>query len=306
MGRYLARKLATFPLVMLGVSFVIFVALRFVPGDPARLIAGKEATQEAVEAMRQRLGLDQSIPTQYARFLSRAVRGDLGDSIRSRTPVIDEIGARLPATAGLTVASLGLAVAIGGIAGILAGVFQHSWIDHGVMLFAIIGASTPNFWIALMLMSLFAVQLGWLPLMGTGTYLHYVLPSISLALYPTAMIARMTRSTMLEVIRQDYVRTARAKGLRDVVVFGKHAFRNALVPVVTLVGLQLGVTLGGAVVTETVFAWPGLGRLLIDAVRYRDYPLIQGTILATIFFVVMANTVADVLIAWINPRVRFE
>lgn len=306
MGRYIGRKLLSLPLVILAVSFLVFVVLRLLPGDPARLMAGTQATQAAVEAMRHKLGLDQSILTQYALFLGDALKGDLGASIRSKAPVLEEIVHRFPATLQLTAASLGLAIVVGVTSGALAAVFQYSWFDNLVMFVTILGASVANFWLALMLMSLFAVNLGWLPLMGAGSWRHLILPALSLGLFPTAMFARMTRSSMLEVIQQDYVLTALAKGLGRFKVFGKHALRNAVVPVITLMGLQFGVMLGGAVVTETVFSWPGIGRLLVDAVRYRDYPLIQGTVLFTVVCVVVANSLADILIAYANPRIRYE
>ncbi len=306
MGRYIARKLVVLPIVMIGVSFIIFFVVRAIPGDPARLMAGTEATQEQVMAMRRQLGLDRSILFQYGVFLQGAVRGDLGNSINSGMPVVGEISRRIPYTLQLTFAALLVASVLGISAGVLAAVYKHSWVDQGVMLFAIIGASAANFWVALMAMSVFSVQLGWLPLFGADTWRHMVLPTFSLCVYPLALIARMSRSSMLEVVKQDYVRTAQAKGVSKFVVYTKHALRNALIPVITLVGLHFGVLLGGAVVTETVFSWPGVGRLLVDAVRYRDYPIIQGTVLFTVLSVVLVNFLVDIVLAAMNPRMRFD
>lgn len=306
MGSYITKKLIMLPLVLLVVSFIIFMLLRFIPGDPARLMAGQQATQEDVEMMRTSLGLDKNIFLQYGLFLKNAVQGDLGSSIRSNKPVIEEIASRLPNTAILAVSSYTIASLVGVTAGILAAIFQYSWFDQGVMFFAILGASTANFWLALLGMSLFSVKLGILPLMGTGSWLHLILPTLSLAFYPTALIARMSRSSMLEIIKKDYIRTARAKGLKETAVYLKHALRNAFIPIITVIGLQFGVLFGGAVVTETVFNWPGIGRLLVDSVRYRDYPLIQGTVLMTVFMVVFINFMVDLIIVKIDPRIRFD
>jgi glutathione transport system permease protein len=306
MKAYLTRKLIALPLILLGVSFLIFGAVRMLPGDPARIMAGPQATQDAVDGMRTRLGLDQPFLLQYGLFLSRAAQGDFGESIKSKKPVIDEVGERFPYTLSLAVVSYAAAILIGVAAGMLAAVYRNAWPDQAVMIAAIGGASVANFWLALMMMNLFAVQLRWLPLLGAGGWLNYVMPAVALGLLPAALIARMTRSSMLEVIGQDYIRTARAKGLGPRVIYRKHALRNALIPIVTIVGLNFGGLLGGAVVTESVFNWPGIGRLLVDAVRYRDYPIIQGVTLLTVTAVVVVNFLADLLIAAINPRIRFD
>jgi glutathione transport system permease protein len=306
MTSYLLKKLVALPLILVGVSLLVFVALRALPGDPARLMAGPEAPQEAVDAMRVRLGLDDPLPVQYVRFATAALQGDLGTSIRSRHPVTQEIAERLPNTIALAIVAYGIAITIGLTAGMAAAVNRNRWPDQLTMLFAIAGASIANFWLALMAMNTFAVDLGWLPLLGAGSWKHFVLPSITLAVMPTAVIARMTRSSMIEVIGQDYIRTARAKGLSEAVVTRKHALRNALIPIVTIVGLNFGSLLGGAVVTESVFNWPGIGRLLVDSVRYRDYPVIQGVTLVAVTAVVLMNFLAEILIAVINPRIRFD
>ena len=306
MNTYLVRKLLALPLILLLTSWLIFSAVRLLPGDPARLIAGMQADRSTVESVRRRLGFDQPFSVQYVRFLARALHGDLGESTRSHQPVSQEIAQRLPYTFALTTVSYSLAILFGLTAGVLAAVYRGSWFDSWLMLSAISGASVANFWIALMAMDLFAVKLGWLPLMGAGEWRSYVLPSITLALAPAAVIARMSRGSMLEVIHQDYIRTARAKGLSNAKVYLKHALRNALVPIVTIVGLNFAALLGGAVITESVFNWPGVGRLMVDAVRYRDYATIQGITLVTVFFVVVINFVVDFAVGFLNPRIRFD
>ena len=305
MRAYLLRKLLALPVVLAGVSLLVFAAVRTLPGDPARLMAGPEATQAAVDDMRGRLGLDRPLPVQYLAFAGAALQGDLGTSIRSKLPVMNEIMDRLPFTAALAVAAYGLAIVVGVPAGMLGAIHRNRWPDQAAMLLAVAGASVANFWLALLAMNFFAVRLGWLPLLGAGSWPHYVLPAVTLAVLPMALIARMTRSSMIEVIGQDYIRTARAKGLARSVVYRRHALRNALIPIVTIVGLNFGGLLGGAVVTESVFNWPGIGRLLIDSVRYRDYPTIQGVTLVAVVAVVGMNLLADLLIAALNPRIRF-
>lgn len=306
MKTYIIRKLIAFPLILILASFIIFGVLRLIPGDPARLMAGPKASQEDVEMMRERLGLNQSFFSQYGSFILNALKGDLGESIRSTKPVTEEIRSCFFNTLKIATTSYIIAILIGFTVGILAAIFQNSWFDHFVMFFAMLGASTPNFWLALMGMSLFAVNLGILPLMGMGTWKHLVLPSLSLAFYPTALIARMSRSSMLEVMWKDYIKTARAKGLKEVVVYLKHALRNALIPIVTLIGLNFGTLIGGAVVTENVFNWPGLGRLLVNAVDYRDYPLIQAAFLVTMTAVVFMNFLVDLSIAKIDPQITYN
>ncbi|MDR2310173.1 MAG: ABC transporter permease [Brucellaceae bacterium] len=306
MKTYIIRKLIGLPLILIGVSLLIFLALRALPGDPARLMAGPEATQEAVDNMRSRLGLDRSLPEQYAQFAYGAVQGDLGMSIRSKLPVTSEISERLPYTLALTLTAYLLAMAIGVPAGMLGAIYRHGWPDQMVMFLAIMGASIANFWLALMAMNTFSVKLGWLPLLGASSWKSFILPSVTLAVLPAALIARMTRSSMIEVLGQDFIRTARAKGVSVAAIYWRHALRNALIPIITIVGLNFGALIGGAVVTESVFNWPGIGRLLVDAVRYRDYPVIQGVTLVAVTGVVMANFIAELLIATLNPRIRFN
>jgi glutathione transport system permease protein len=306
MKAYIAKKLLALPLILIGVSLLVFVAIRALPGDPARLMAGPEATQEAVDNMTRRLGLDRSLTEQYASFAYGAVRGDLGISIKSKLPVVDEIAERLPFTLGLAITAYLLAVGIGVPAGMIAAIYRHGWPDQVVMILAIAGASIANFWLALMAMNTFSVQLGWLPLLGASSWKSFILPSVTLAVLPTAVIARMTRSSMIEVMSQDYIRTAYAKGVAPQTIYWSHALRNALIPIITIVGLNFGSLVGGAVVTESVFNWPGIGRFLVDAVRYRDYPVIQGVTLVAVTGVVVMNLLAELLIAILNPKIRFD
>jgi glutathione transport system permease protein len=303
---YVLRKLIALPIILIGVSFIIFIAVRALPGDPARLMAGPEATEAALEGVRRRLGLDQPVLVQYGYFIVNALQGDLGLSLRSKIPVMKEIGDRFPNTLTLALVSYVFAIAIGVGSGVIAAVYRGKWPDHIVMVVAILAASLANFWLALMAMNTFAVQLKWLPLMGMGSWAHYVLPSLTLALLPAAIIARMTRSSMVEVLGQDYVRTARAKGLDEATVYRKHALRNAMIPIITIIALNFGAVVSGAVVAETVFSWPGIGRLLVDAVRFRDYPVIQGVTLLAVACVVIVNLLADLLITVVNPRVRMD
>lgn len=303
---YLSRKVATLPLILLAVSFLIFSAVRMLPGDPARVMAGPQATQDAVDDMHERLGLNRPFLTQYGIFLAGAVRGSLGESLHSKLPVTRDIAERFPYTAALALTSYLFALVIGLSAGIFAAIYRGSWFDHAAMILAIIGASIANFWLALMALNLFSVQLGWLPLLGADSWKSYILPSVTLGVLPAALIARMTRASMLESINQDFVRTARAKGLSSSTVYLKHTLRNALIPIVTIVGLNFGGLLGGAVITESVFNWPGIGRLLVDAVRFRDYAVIQGVTLLTVLIVVSINLLVDLLLGVIDPRIRFE
>jgi len=304
MVRILLRRLAMLPPLLLAVSLLIFVAVHAMPGDPARLMAGPQATTPAIDAMRARLGLDQPLPAQYFAFLSHALHGDLGISVASKLPVTREIADHLPPTLALATISELLAVAIGIPLGMLAGIGRGGLFDRAVVFLSAIGASVANFWLALMLMELFAVRLRWLPLLGAGDWTHYVLPAIVLAVLPAALILRMTRAGMIEVLAQDYIRTAHAKGLSLMAVYLRHALRNVLSPIVTVVALNLGSLIGGAVITETVFDWPGLGRLLVDAVRMRDYPIIQGMTLLAVLTVVLANLAGELAILLLNPQLR--
>jgi len=301
---YIVRRLLLAIPVLWVVVTLVFLALRLIPGDPAVVMAGEAAPYEVVAAIRREFGLDRSVPVQYGIFLARLVRGDLGQSVRTRRPVLYEIWARLPATAELALVSMAIATLLGVAAGVISATRQNTLVDYVCMVGALVGISVPVFWLGLMAMWFLSVQLGWFPVGGRGTLRHLVLPALTLGASAIAMIARMTRSSMLEILRQDHIRTARAKGLRERVVNQRHALRNALVPVVTLVGLQVGGLLGGAVLTETVFAWPGVGRLAVDSILNRDYPVVQGVVIlmATVF--VMVNLGVDMLYSVIDPRIR--
>ena len=294
------------PLILLITSFLIFWAVHLLPGDPARIMAGMQADQQVVNGVRSRLGLDKPFATQYRIFLVHALHGDLGVSIRSHKPVAQEIAERFPHTLALTTVSYVFALTVGLSAGILAAIYRGRWLDHLVMVGAIAGGSIANFWLALMALNLFAVELGWVPLLGADSWKSYILPSVTLGLLPAAVVARMCRASMLDILHQDYIRTARAKGLSTLNVYLKHALRNALIPIVTIVGINFSSLLGGAVITETVFNWPGIGRLMIDAVRDRDYATIQGITLLTVAIVVTTNVAVDLFIGVMDPRIRFD
>jgi glutathione transport system permease protein len=304
MTAYALRKLLALPVMVLVVSAVIFVCVRRLPGDPARMIAGPEASAATVSRLHHQLGLDQPLTGQYFAFLARAASGDLGTSIASRRPVIEELSARAPYTLALGLAAYALAVVIAVPGGVLAAARPGGVWDRVVSGVSILCVSIASFWFGLMAMELFAVRLRWLPLMGAGSPAHLVLPALTLALAPIGLIARMTRASMLEVLALDYIRTARAKGVGRGAVLVRHALRNALTPIVTIVGLNLGAMVGGAVVTETVFSWPGLGQLLVSAVRDRDYPVVQGVALVAVVSVVLINLAAELAIAALNPRIR--
>lgn len=306
MWRYVVRRVLLVIPVMLGVSLIVFLLMHFTPGDPALLMLGERATEEQLQALRQEMGLLEPLPVRYARFLGAALQGDLGRSYRSGRPVMTEVLSRLPATAELAVAAVVIAVLIGVPVGVLSAVRRYSLLDNAGMLLALLGASMPTFWLGLMLMLIFAVSLGWLPPSGRDGLLSLILPAVTLGANAVALITRMTRSSMLEVIGQDYVRTARAKGLPEKTVIYSHALRNALLPVVTVIGLQFGALLGGAVVTETVFAWPGAGRLAVEAIRAKDYPVVQGAVLLLALAFALVNLLVDLLYAFINPRIRAQ
>ena len=306
MARYTLRRLLYAIPVMFAVSLIVFGILHIAPGDPATMLGGEDARPEDVAAIRANYGLDKPLYVQYAVWMGNVLRGNLGRSIVTRRPVIDEITSRLPSTVQLAVASLALAVVVGMAAGVISATRQYSALDHGVMVLALLGVSMPVFWLGLMLIMVFAVELRWLPTGGTGTIQQLVLPSITLGAASAAIIARMTRSSMLEVIRQDYIRTARAKGLIERVVLVRHALMNALIPVTTVVGIEFGYLLGGAVITETVFSRPGLGRLLVTSINSRDFPVVQGTLMLLAGSFVLVNLLVDILYAFLDPRIRYE
>lgn len=306
MWQYIMRRLVLVIPVLIGVSIVVFWMVRAIPGDPAAVLAGEAATEEVRAEIRTRLGLDRHPVVQYGIFIRNAAKGDFGRSIRTRRPVIAEIGTRAMPTLELAAAALTVAVVIGLVAGVLSAVKPNSLVDAVGMFLALVGVSMPVFWLGLMLMLQFSYKFGWLPTAGRGTWAHIVLPAVTLGLSSAAIIARMTRSSMLEVLRHDYVRTARAKGVRESFIVIRHALRNALIPIVTVAGLQFGTMLGGAVLTESVFAWPGMGRYLVDSIGARDYPAVQGTVLVLALAFILINLIVDVLYAYIDPTIRYD
>jgi glutathione transport system permease protein len=305
LGYFLRRLAGTIP-VLIAVSILVFGFVRLLPGDPARLVAGADASEADVQTVRQDLGLDRPIYWQYAHYVGEIFQGNLGRSSRTRLPVSYEIGQRFMPTLWLTLAAMGWAIVAGMGIGVLSGVRRGRWEDQGGMVIAVSGLSFPPFWLGLLLIDLFSVRLGWFPTGGYESPVSIVLPSFTLGLAVAAVLARFTRSAFVEVASEDYVRTARAKGLPERRVIWTHALRNALIPVITMTGLQFGFLLGGAVVVETVFAWPGLGRLLVDSISYRDYPVIQAEILLFSLEFILINLTVDLLYAVVNPEIRLR
>jgi len=303
---YIMRRLVEMVPTLVGVSIVVFMMVRMVPGDPARLVAGLEASEADVTNIRRQLGLTESIPVQYARFARGLITGDLGRSLKNRQPVLTIMAQQFPYTLQLAVASLVVSVAVGLGAGVLAAVKRGTAIDTGSMVFALLGVSMPSFWFGLMLIFLFAVTLRWLPTSGAGGFRNLIMPAITLGVGSVGIIARMTRASLLEALGEDFVRTAVAKGLPRRAVVVKHALRNALIPTTTVVGVQFGTLLAGSVVTETVFAWPGAGRMLVDSVAFRDYPVIQGTVLLFAVIFMVTTLLVDISYAFLDPRIRYD
>jgi peptide/nickel transport system permease protein len=305
MTQYILRRLLALIPILLGVSIIIFLVMRLVPGDPARQTLGPEATGEQVEVLRKAWRLDEPLPVQYLAWLQRAVEGDLGRSTVSRVPVTDEIFSRLPATLELTLASMAVAIVFGLAFGILSAIRHNSMVDRGAMLLALIGICTPSFWLGLILLLVFSVKLGWFPSTGAGGISHLVLPAITLGVGAAAVIARVTRSSMIEVFSEDFIRTARAKGLAERMVVARHALKNALIPIITILGLEFGGLLAGAVITETVFSYPGIGQLLIKSINNRDFPIVQGALLLFAVQFVLVNLIVDLLYARVDPRISY-
>ncbi|MYN14338.1 glutathione ABC transporter permease GsiC [Pusillimonas sp. TS35] len=306
MFTYIVKRLFGMIPTLLLVAVVVFMFVHLLPGDPARLAAGPEADQATVEVVRHELGLDLPLPQQFVRYVSHLLQGDLGDSLRTKRPVSVEISERFMPTFLLTLTSMAWSVVFGLVIGVVSAVWRNRLPDRAGMTAAVSGISFPAFALGMVLIELFSVQLGWFPTVGADTWLHYVLPSITLGAGVAAVMARFTRAAFIEVMQEDYVRTARAKGLAERVVVVKHTFRNALIPVVTMMGLQFGFLLGGSIVVEAVFAWPGMGSLLIDAVNMRDYPVIQGLILLFSLEFILINLIVDVLYGLINPTIRYK
>ena len=307
MSRYIINRLLLTIPVLLGVSVLVFAMLHLVPGDPIMaMFAQTGASGRQIEEIKEQLGLNDPLPVQYLRFLSNAVRGDLGKSLWGERDVLDMILEALPSTIRLTIAGMGVAIVLGLTLGIIAALNHNSWIDNLTMVTALAGVSIPSFWLGLMLILVFAVNLRWFPIVGQGSWKSIVLPAVALGFGASALIARMTRSELLEVMGQDYIRTARAKGLRSRIVVLRHGLKNALIPVLTIVGLQFGALLGGTVIIETVFARQGLGRIAVEALKARDFPVAQGVVLFVALIYVFVNLIVDLLYAVVDPRIRYN
>lgn len=334
MLKYIIRRILMLIPVLIGVTILTFSLLHLIPGDPARSMLGEKASEEQLEILRQELGLNDPYLVQYGRFLGQVVQGDLGESIKSKEDITTEMMVKLPATVELTIFAMILAITVGVLAGTIAAVKQYSWFDNISMTGALFGVSLPIFWLGLMMILVFSVYFNILPPSGrltagielnnitnfylldsilTGNWLalkdafmHLLMPGIALGTIPMAIIARMTRSSMLEVMKQDYIRTAQAKGLKKHLIVFQHALKNAFLPVLTVIGLQFGLLLGGAVLTETIFSWPGVGRYVYLAVLGRDYPIVQGTILIIAVIFVLVNLITDILYKYFDPRIKFE
>jgi peptide/nickel transport system permease protein len=306
MIRFVLRRLLLAVPVLFGVATLVFSLIHLVPGDPVEVMLGESASAIDVADMRARLGLDRPLVVQYASFMAGALHGDLGRSLRTNEPVTTAITARMPATFELAAAAMTMAVLIAVPLGILAAVRAGTRVDHAATTLALVGMSMPNFWLGPLLAILFAVELGWLPVSGRGTPAHLVLPAVTLGAPIAAMLARMTRASMLEELRQEYVLAARSRGVSVARAVLKHAFRNSLIPIVTVLGLQFGSVLTGAVITETIFAWPGIGRLLVQSITARDYPAVQGCILLIAISYVSMNLIVDLLYGVLDPRIRYD
>ena len=302
---FLKRLLGLIPTLLI-VAVLVFLFVHMLPGDPARLAAGQDADEQTVELVRKELGLDRPMPEQFVSYFTHTLQGDFGRSMRSRRPVATEISERFMPTLLLTVTSMACAVVFGMGIGLVSAVWRNRWPDRAGMTLAVSGISFPAFALGMLLMQVFSVQLGWLPTVGADSWRHYILPSLTLGAAVAAVMARFTRASMVEVIGEDFVRTARAKGLKERSVIAKHALRNALIPVVTMMGLQFGFLLGGSIVVESVFNWPGLGRLLVESVTQRDYPVIQTLVLLFSLEFILINLFVDLLYGFINPTVRYK
>ena len=306
MLKFIAKRLLVMIPVLIGVTFIIFSMMYITDGDPARMMLGDLATDEEVEALREEMGLNDSFFTQYFNYLGDLLHGDLGTSYATKQPVAAVVAARLPATIKLAFLSCLFAIVVGVSIGIISAVRQYSVVDSIARVVSLLGISLPNFWLALLLMLLFSVKLGWLPASGLYGPAYYIMPMISISAVSIATFARTTRSSMLEVIRQDYIRTARAKGQNEWVIVFRHALKNALIPIITIVGVQFATALGGAVVNEQVFAIPGLGKLMVDSIKSRDFPVVQGGVLIIAFMFSILNLLVDLLYAFVDPRIKSQ
>lgn len=301
---FLARRLALTVIVLLGVATLVFSLIHLVPGDPAQAMLGEGAAPEDIAQLRGRLGLDRPLAEQYAAYMRGLLRGDLGTSLRTQQPVTDQIAERIPATAELAGAAMLVAVLLAVPLGVIAAVWRGTWVDQSAMALALTGISVPGFWLGPLLALVFAVELGWLPVSGRGSLAHLVLPAVTLGTALAAILARMTRASVLEELREQYVVAARARGATRARAVLAHALRNSLIPVVTILGLQLGAVLTGSIITETIFSWPGVGRLLIQSINFRDYPMVQGCILLIAVTYVAMNLLTDLVYGWLDPRIR--
>ncbi len=306
MFSYVIKRLLGLIPTLLIVAVLVFLFVHLLPGDPARLIAGPEADAQVIDMVRSQLGLDKPLWSQFLHYMGNVLQGDFGNSLVSRRPVSEEIASRFMPTLWLTLASMVWAVLFGLAAGVIAAVWRNRWPDRLSMTLAVSGISFPAFALGMLLMQVFSVELGWLPTVGADSWQHYILPSITLGAAVSAVMARFTRASFVDVLGEDYIRTARAKGVSERWVVMKHALRNAMIPVVTMMGLQFGFLLGGSIVVEKVFNWPGLGRLLVDSVEMRDYPVIQAEVLLFSLEFILINLVVDVLYAAINPAIRYK
>ncbi len=306
MIQYTIRRLLVALPSVLGVLIIVFLMVRLAPGDPAVMLAGEMADAETVERIRERFGLNDSPAVQFQRFISGVAQGDLGRSTRTNRLVTEDLADYFPNTLELALAAIVFALVVGIGLGIASALKPNTWVDALAMILALIGVSMPTFWFGLLAIMYFSVELQWFPVAGRGTLAHLVLPAITLGVSSTGIIARMTRSAMLEVLGQDFIRTARAKGAKQSTVVGKHALRNALIPVITVGGLEFGSLLAGAVITETVFTWPGIGRLLVQSILARDYPVVQGAVLLIAISFIVVNLLVDLLYGLVDPRIRYD
>ena len=305
MKRYLSQRLLLFFPTLLGSLTLVFFLVHLIPGDPVEVMLGETVSSADKEGLRRAMGLDLPIGTQYLRFLQALAQGDLGRSLYQQGGVAELVFSRLPATIELTLSAMAVALLIAFPLGILAAVKKNRWADRGALLFSLLGLAMPNFWLGPLLMIVFSIGLGWLPVSGRGGPQHLILPSFTLGMVMAAILIRMIRSSLLEAINEDYIRTARAKGVSERKIWLKHALRNSLLPVITILGLQFGALLAGSIITETIFAWPGIGRLTIQAIQTRDYPLVQGCILVISTSYLVVNLLTDILYRLVDPRVSY-
>jgi len=306
MRTYVVRRLWQSALTLVGVSVLVFVILRVVPGDPAKMLLPEGAPQSAIEELNRQLGLQEPLYVQYGLFIQSVFRGDFGQSFQYRAPALQVVTERLMATVQLALAAMLITVGVGVSLGIVAAVRRGTGYDYASTVLAVLGQSLPNFWLGIMLILLFGVALRWLPTSGFESWRHLILPAVTLAAFPMALVARLTRSSMLEILGRDFIRTGRAKGLAERAVILRHALRNAAVPLLTVLGLQIGTLLGGAVITESVFAWPGMGKLVVDAIFFRDFPVVQTVLILSATIFVVINLLVDLLYTVIDPRIRYS